>query len=312
MPICQHRGCGQDYDPANNPDGCCKYHPGAPIFHEGLKGWSCCPKRFTDFTDFLNYPGCASGAHTDEAPQDDSKDPNEALKELAQVKVDRLSLEQRTAASSMRDGAPKVELPLKTTASLERALAQQAETAAKEIESQEVQPGQACTHNACKGSYVDESSNEEDCFHHPGTPVFHEGYKYWSCCPKKKTYEFDEFLDFKGCTVGKHRWFKPAEESAKAKQCRYDWFQSDTHVVLTVFAKCIEPSRTSVKANADSITIDIVYSKSFTFQLELHLGGNIIPAESTVQLLSTKMDIKLAKAPGEAWAALTADGASSQ
>lgn len=30
-------------------------------------------------------------------------------------------------------------------------------------------------------------------------------YKYWSCCPKKKTYEFDAFLEMPGCETSKWR-----------------------------------------------------------------------------------------------------------
>lgn len=38
------------------------------VFHEGLKGWSCCKRRETSFDDFLNIPGCATGTHSSEAP----------------------------------------------------------------------------------------------------------------------------------------------------------------------------------------------------------------------------------------------------
>jgi len=31
----------------------CQHHPGVPVFHDALKGWSCCKKRTTDFTEFL-------------------------------------------------------------------------------------------------------------------------------------------------------------------------------------------------------------------------------------------------------------------
>ena len=34
----------------------CQFHPGVPVFHDALKGWSCCKKRSTDFTEFLNIP----------------------------------------------------------------------------------------------------------------------------------------------------------------------------------------------------------------------------------------------------------------
>eukprot|EP00730_Choanoeca_flexa_P012995 TRINITY_DN4857_c0_g1_i1.p1 TRINITY_DN4857_c0_g1~~TRINITY_DN4857_c0_g1_i1.p1 ORF type:complete len:311 (+),score=49.89 TRINITY_DN4857_c0_g1_i1:87-1019(+) len=310
MPLCQRKGCGVDFNEDENYDGACKYHPGAPIFHEGLKGWSCCKKRFTDFSEFLGHPGCSIGAHTTEVPKaDDAQaDPNDVIKQLASAEVDRLSLEQRTAEANIRDGADKILLPITVTSSLEKALAKQKAKAAEALESTEVKIGQACTHNACKACYSGPASDEEECHYHPGAPVFHEGYKYWSCCPKKKTYEFDEFLDFKGCTVGKHRWFKPPEELAKAKKCRHDWFQSDTHVVLTIFAKCIEPESAKVTANTDSITVQILYQQSFTYTLELHLGGKIKPDESTVQLMSTKMDIKLLKEPNtEAWEQLSHD-----
>lgn len=34
--------------------GSCVYHPGDPFFHDAYKGWSCCKKKCTDFTEFLN------------------------------------------------------------------------------------------------------------------------------------------------------------------------------------------------------------------------------------------------------------------
>jgi len=43
--LCYNRGCGKKFNPRNNPEGSCQYHPGAPKFHEGYKGWTCCEKR---------------------------------------------------------------------------------------------------------------------------------------------------------------------------------------------------------------------------------------------------------------------------
>ena len=39
----------------------CVYHPGVPIFHEGLKFWSCCQRKTTDFQSFLDQKGCDFG-----------------------------------------------------------------------------------------------------------------------------------------------------------------------------------------------------------------------------------------------------------
>uniref|UniRef100_A0A8B9HS64 Cysteine and histidine-rich domain-containing protein 1 n=1 Tax=Astyanax mexicanus TaxID=7994 RepID=A0A8B9HS64_ASTMX len=52
--LCYNKGCGQRFDLENNPDDACTYHPGVPVFHDALKGWSCCKRRTTDFSDFLS------------------------------------------------------------------------------------------------------------------------------------------------------------------------------------------------------------------------------------------------------------------
>ncbi len=56
---CNNRGCGKRYNPRDNPPDskACVFHPGAPYFHDAYKGWSCCGKKCTDFTEFLNVPG---------------------------------------------------------------------------------------------------------------------------------------------------------------------------------------------------------------------------------------------------------------
>lgn len=65
---CLNRSCSQKFDPDSNGPEDCKYHPGAPVFHDGLKGWSCCKRRVRDFTEFLNIAGCARGPHSAEKP----------------------------------------------------------------------------------------------------------------------------------------------------------------------------------------------------------------------------------------------------
>ena len=71
MVVCKRRGCGAQFDTTQPSQGPCTYHPGAPVFHEGLKSWSCCNatnKPVLEFEQFLQLPGCATAdAHTDEA-----------------------------------------------------------------------------------------------------------------------------------------------------------------------------------------------------------------------------------------------------
>ena len=68
--LCYNRGCGKTFNPRDNPADSqdCIHHPGAPFFHDTYKGWTCCNKKSTDFTEFLNTPGCARGRHSREKP----------------------------------------------------------------------------------------------------------------------------------------------------------------------------------------------------------------------------------------------------
>lgn len=36
------------------------HHPGAPIFHEGSKGYSCCKRRVLEFDEFMKIEGCST------------------------------------------------------------------------------------------------------------------------------------------------------------------------------------------------------------------------------------------------------------
>ncbi|KAL4258476.1 Chord-domain-containing protein [Pleurotus pulmonarius] len=61
MPTCSRNGCKKDFEESTG--GPCIHHPGAPVFHEGLKSWSCCQdvnKPVTDFDDFLKITGCST------------------------------------------------------------------------------------------------------------------------------------------------------------------------------------------------------------------------------------------------------------
>ncbi|CAK7268443.1 hypothetical protein SEPCBS119000_003061 [Sporothrix epigloea] len=58
--VCRRRGCGAAYKlGSSRSDGeTCVHHPGAPIFHEGSKGYSCCKRRVLEFDQFMKIEGC--------------------------------------------------------------------------------------------------------------------------------------------------------------------------------------------------------------------------------------------------------------
>lgn len=94
--LCYNRGCGKTYRPSDNDQDCkstsikqksrttpprvlflaappCVFHPGAPFFHDAYKGWTCCNRKATDFTEFLNFPGCTEGKHSHVKPVEPEK-----------------------------------------------------------------------------------------------------------------------------------------------------------------------------------------------------------------------------------------------
>lgn len=64
---CYNLNCiEKEFDPLNNKPDSCTFHPGKPKFHDAYKIWSCCNKKSTDFTEFLNFKGCTTGPHSNE------------------------------------------------------------------------------------------------------------------------------------------------------------------------------------------------------------------------------------------------------
>lgn len=62
--ICKNGGCSTSYEGPQTDEIICIYHSGMPVFHEGLKFWSCCQRKTTDFNTFLNQVGCERGTHS--------------------------------------------------------------------------------------------------------------------------------------------------------------------------------------------------------------------------------------------------------
>ena len=57
--VCRRRGCGAAYKKGSSrEDEKCVHHPGAPIFHEGSKGYTCCKRRVLEFDQFMKIEGC--------------------------------------------------------------------------------------------------------------------------------------------------------------------------------------------------------------------------------------------------------------
>lgn len=295
--LCYNRGCGKECRMKDNHDEACLYHPGEPYFHDAYKGWTCCQAKSTDFTTFLNTPGCTVGKHSNIKPKESEKITGNLNKEEYKDEV----IEVRPPIAPAKDRVP-VDSP---TQRLTPTVAASLKTALKNVKKPEentgdveVKEGDCCKNNGCKVTYPPTS---DECKYHPGFPVFHEGMKYWSCC-QRKTSEFQHFLDQEGCMIGKHKW---VDDKAKEMKCRYDWHQTGSHVTVAVYAKKYSDTESYVELNPVRLIVHLYFpEENANFDLDLELSGMVDCSACTAGMLGTKLEIKLKKEEIGSWGRL--------
>lgn len=322
---CYNKGCGKKFDPSENEEGevkirlefsrfqnsrnfcnfiildSCIHHPGAPIFHDAYKGWSCCNKKSTDFTEFLNFKGCAIGNHSNIKPEEPVKK-TELLVEIDEKPVERKPLSNPLTRPDVN--SPLVTLEPTVNAIFKKQMDEQAtQKAVGSVDKSVITNGTSCKRGGCTGSYNGPTSDKEICTFHPGIPVFHEGCKYWSCC-KRKTTDFTAFLSQPGCDTGTHLWVKQGDENQI--NCRWDWHQTASNVVITVYAKAYDYEKSFVKVNPVRISIKLVFPQqgNAEFNIDLELKGIINVSKTTAHMFGTKIEIIMPKAEGCHWTGL--------
>ncbi|XP_038079012.1 cysteine and histidine-rich domain-containing protein 1-like [Patiria miniata] len=305
---CYNKGCGKKFVPSENGPDACEHHPGEPVFHDAYKGWSCCNKRTTDFTEFLNIKGCAKGLHSNQKPPEKPKPAPLSKEEKEAVVVVEAPKPNQPIEPTERPSEtdPLVRLPVTVGASLKTALEQLTVSdpgvkTAEGATSNDVKEGTVCKNLSCQKSYVNEQSNFEKCIYHHGKAIFHEGMKYWSCC-RRKTTDFNNFLEQEGCTEGSHVWIVKEDDTKKLVDCRYDWHQTSSQVVLSVYCKNSQPDLSFVEANQVLLNVSISFNQGKNqFTKTIRLYGVIDPTRSSMTMLGSKCEIKLKKGEAGSW-----------
>lgn len=162
--------------------------------------------------------------------------------------------------------------------------------------------GTSCKRGGCNSSYDSPASDNTVCVHHPGVPVFHEGYKFWSCC-QKKTSDFTTFLGQVGCESGKHKWIQDEKTDIA---CRWDWHQTPSTVVVAVYAKNYDYKRSFVKISPVRLIVKLVFPQqgNAEFNIDVELRGVIDEKKATVNMFGTKLEVSMPKAEGGHWTKL--------
>ena len=298
--VCTNLGCGQKYSDVSNRSDACWYHPGNPVFHEGRKGWQCCPKRVDDFDEAMSLPGCTLGSHHSDMP---------ALK--AQV-IRNKPLDPKYLPKSSVDGVETFSVPGAPSVASRSSTSSLASSVPVQIVEEPDDPldaaidvGTKCRHNGCKDPFIDDSSRTEPCVYHPGLAVFHEGSKYWTCC-KPRCAEFEEFLKIEGCKVGRHKFCPKAGEGEDPLQvkCRYDFYQQGDYIYASIYGKNMDKTTSTITCKPQTLEVRIEFKDGKHFHKNIPLFGEIDITLSSHEFLTTKAEIKLVKATPIVWDSL--------
>ena len=88
---------------------------------------------------------------------------------------------------------------------------------------------------------------------------------------------------------------------------KYDWYQSDSHVTVSVMIRNLVQSETQVAYGDYSATALIKLPDGSDYKLQLILHHQIIPDQSTFHITPCKLELKMAKASDVRWPKLEAD-----
>ncbi|KAH7137201.1 HSP20-like chaperone [Dactylonectria estremocensis] len=298
---CVHQGCGKEYTDADEK---CEYHPGPPVFHEGQKGWKCCKPRVLTFDEFMDIPPCTTAVHSttdlppsveEKPPQDDAalakkiEDLNAAAPSRGPVQAAQHAPTPPPPALESEDDEPGLEIP----------------------------DGASCKRRACGASYKKGSSRDsEECEHHPGVPIFHEGSKGYTCC-KRRVLEFDQFMNIAGCKTKKQHLFvgsgKKDNAAAGGEEAlttvRHDFYQTPVNVIASLFLKKINKETAKVEFQEKELVLDLTTTDSppKRYKANVPLFAAIDAEKSTYKILGTKLEVSLAKSDGSSWPVLRSD-----
>ncbi|KAI5805940.1 HSP20-like chaperone [Geopyxis carbonaria] len=301
---CVHKGCQKEFTDIEEP---CYHHPGAPIFHEGQKGWQCCKPRVLTFDEFLAIPPCTQGKHSTTAPT------------LAPVQTSgpgaggqkHNEVPAPSADGTEHYGTPK-QVPQVTAATptpqpkVEKPLEQDPADAA-------IPEDAKCKRLGCGATYSGGERKDEECTFHPGAPLFHEGSKGYTCC-KRRVLEFDQFLKIEGCANNRHLFVGAPKslEEEELVQCRNDFYQTYTDVIVSIFAKKVDKDNATIEFDERELRVDLPMPDKKRFKITYPLYGKIDPEKSEFKIMGTKVELKLKKADGTSWPTLRSDEATGE
>ncbi|KAI4195129.1 MAG: hypothetical protein LQ348_002508 [Seirophora lacunosa] len=177
-----------------------------------------------------------------------------------------------------------------------------------------VPANQSCRRKGCRAmstAKTSSSRDDEECVHHPGHPIFHEGSKGWTCC-KRRVLEFDEFMKIEGCKRKKRHLFVGSGREDRGEESlttvRHDFYQTPTVVIASLYMKKIDKGRAKIEfPSPTALAVDLPTTDKKRYKANIPLYGQIDTANSTSKIMGTKLELTLVKLDGASWPTLRSD-----
>ena len=91
---------------------------------------------------------------------------------------------------------------------------------------------------------------------------------------------------------------------------KYDWYQTDTHVVISVMIKNQKAEDVACDFSAQALSFSAKLPSGSDYSLELDLAHEINVKQSSHRIIPAKVEIKMKKAEGIRWSSLETDNES--
>ncbi|KAI3383944.1 hypothetical protein SNEBB_006853 [Seison nebaliae] len=304
---CYNQSCQRKFDPNNNEENICQHHPGHPVFHDAQKFWSCCEKKTTDFSTFLATPGCTFGKHSNEKPKKDEiieeipiitkEEKTEIIDEMPLTLLSRSSNEIEIISNQKMDIVSNIQISPSYQRIMKNFVTNE-NLNKSEIDEKLINDETECKRNGCKIKYKERG---ETCQHHSGIAIFHEGYKYWSCCQRKTT-EFEEFVKQIGCEILKdHQWI--AQKSVVEK-CRKEYHQTGMEINIVFYIRNPIPTKCSILTNSVNVTANMESKDGKKYGEEIQLYDEIDTTKTQIYFAQPKIEVRLMKKNNIQWSRL--------
>ncbi|KAN0043396.1 hypothetical protein ACTA71_011048 [Dictyostelium dimigraforme] len=88
---------------------------------------------------------------------------------------------------------------------------------------------------------------------------------------------------------------------SSGNRVKHEWYQTESHVVLTIFAKFVTASNSKIILSPKSVNISFPLSTGSEFIFDMDLFDPIVDKDSTIHYYSTKVEIKMKKSRAIKW-----------